>query len=252
MPFGRKPTSTKRQRREALARVKSGATWRDIACSYDVTEAMTLRLTANMESCRMGDDKEHGRFALVMVPIIVAAITGAGMLGAAVLSNWDKLFPQKLPIPAPSESNAAAAPSMVSGARPLLPPVPVAMLKTNGPLFIVAPTETEGAAIGARIVNELQEQGFRVVNSRDDAKLLIEIQAPDLAPAQVSPIGSLEGFSVVTTLTAKLQLRNDGKKNAAPVQRQALGVGATEVDARRNSIAAASDRLGESIVETLR
>lgn len=198
----------------------------------------------------MGDDKEHGRFASVIVPIIVAVISAVGVLGAAMFPNWDKLFPPKLPTQAPSGSNAATASSATSGARPSRPLV--TPLRTKGPLFIVAPPGAEGASIGARILIELQVEGFQIANSPDGAKLLVELQAPDLGPPQASPVGGLDGFSVVATLTAKMFPRSDGPRDTIPMQRQALGVGATEIEARRNSIAAATDRLGKSIVDTLR
>jgi len=198
----------------------------------------------------MGDDKEHGRSASVMVPIIVAVIGVVGVLGAAMFSNWDKLFPPRLPIQTLSKPSAATASSAMSGARlsrPLVTP-----LRTKGPLFIVAPPDAEGTSIGARILTELQVEGFQIASGPDDAKLLVEIQAPDLGPPQASPIGGLDGFSVVATLTAKMFPRSDGPGDTIPMQRQALGVGATEIEARRNSIAAATDRLGKSIVDTLR
>lgn len=198
----------------------------------------------------MEDDKEHGRFASVMVPIIVAVISVVGVLGAAMFSNWDKLFPQKPSTQVLSGSNAAAAPATGSGASPSHPPV--TPLRTKGPLFIVAPPGPEGASIGARILIELQVEGFQIASSPDGAKLLVELHAPDLGPLQVSPVGGLDGFSITTTLTAKMFPRSDGSGDTIPMQRQALGMGATETEARRNSIAAATDRLGRSIVDILR
>ena len=198
----------------------------------------------------MGDDKEHGRLASVIVPIIVAVIGAVAVLGGAIFSNWDKLFPQKPPTQVLSGLNTTAAPSTDAKVRPshsLFIP-----LKTKGPLFIVAPPGTEGASISARILNSLHVEGFQIANGRDGAKLLIEIQAPSQELPQAAAANGLDSFSVVTTLAAKVFPRSDGTGDVIPVQRQALGVGATEIEARRNSIAAATDRLSKSIIDTLR
>lgn len=195
----------------------------------------------------MGDDKEHGRPASGIILIIVAVIGAFATLGAAIFPNWDKIFPPPLPTQTSSGSNAATATSGAHPPRPL-----IATLRTKGPLFIVVPPGAEGTSIGARILTELQVEGFRIANGPDDAKLLIEIQAPNLGLPQTSPVSGLDGFSVVATLTAKMFPKSDGSGDTVPMQRQALGVGATEIEARRNSIAAATDRLGKSIIDALR
>ena len=64
-------------------------------------------------------------------------------------------------------------------------------------------------------------------------------------------MGGSEGFSVTTTLTAKIFLSSNNIEDVMPMQRQALGMGATEIEARQNSILAVTVRLGKSIIDAL-
>ena len=114
----------------------------------------------------MGGDKEQGKSAsdrvplilAVFVPNIVAVLGLVGNLGTAVISQWDKLFPQKPSNQASSKSNELIPSSTAFGAHS--PRLFAIMLKAKGPLFIVVPPDAEGASIGAHIANELQGKAF--------------------------------------------------------------------------------------------
>lgn len=167
-----------------------------------------------------------------------------------MIPNWDKLFPPKPLIQVSSESNEAAVISAASGVHS--PRLPNTVSRKRGPLFVIASRDTEGESIGARLVSDLEREGFRITSSRDVAELFVEIQTPNLGLIQTSPTGGSEDFSVVTTLTAKVFSSVNGVEDVIPMQRQALGMGATEIEACQNSIAAVTDRLGKSIAEVLR
>jgi hypothetical protein len=74
------------------------------------------------------------------VPIIVAAIGVVGVLGAALIANWDKIFPSP-PTPTTTSSTAAPSPGATQPHGPLA--APVQLSPKPGSIFSEFPRTTE-------------------------------------------------------------------------------------------------------------
>lgn len=136
-----------------------------------------------------------------------------------------------------------------AGPIPLTPP-PGGVPPGAPRILVLGPAGERGTAVVADVRQRLQAEGLRVAANQDTASLVVE-----LAPIVLDPVktgGDSATLSVDATLTATLHWNVAGVSNATSLQRKALGFGRTPPEAARNSVAAAAERLSESILQELR
>ena len=136
-----------------------------------------------------------------------------------------------------------------AGSTSLTPP-PGGVSPDAPRILVLGPAEGGGTAVVADVRQRLQAEGLRIAANRNTASLVVE-----LAPTVLDPVrtgSDPKALSVDATLTATLHWNVAGVSNATSLQRKALGFGSTPPEAARNSVAAAAERLSESILQELR
>lgn len=121
-----------------------------------------------------------------------------------------------------------------------------------GALFVAGPPGSDGALIGARARRVLEQEGFALVGDRGAARIAIEIGPPVFGPARTLPSSGLAITSVAATLQAAITSSAGGAPAAPPQEREVVGRGDGEEEARRDAVSRATDQLSERIAAALR